>query len=60
MSAQYTVAEFVNVVSEMRKCQRYFFATRDKNAIPKSKGLENQVDVILDNAKSFGFKEGVK
>lgn len=57
MSAKYTVSEFVNLVSEMREIQTYFFKMRDKKVIPIAKEREKLVDAMLDNAKSFGFKE---
>lgn len=57
MSANYTAAELIKVVSEMRECQKYFFGTRDKKAVPIAKQREKLVDAILENVKLFGFKE---
>ena len=42
------IAEFAQLVHDMRRYQREFFRTRDKNAIIKSKILERKVDEALD------------
>lgn len=57
MSAKYTVSEFVNLVSEMREIQTHVRKMRDKRAISMAVEREKLVDAMIDNAKSFGFKE---
>jgi len=57
MEAKYTVGELLKEVLEMRECQRYFFGTRDKKAVPIAMEREKRVDAILKNVNLFGFKE---
>lgn len=39
--------EFIELVREMRKTQREYFRTRDKNVLSRSKELERKVDAYL-------------
>lgn len=43
------MTEFEKLVQEMRKAQKYYFKTRDKNVLETSKKLERQVDEYLAN-----------
>lgn len=38
------MTEFMQLVREMRKAQKEYFKTRDKNVLAKSKQLEKRVD----------------
>lgn len=40
--------DFYNLVMEMRKAQRYYFASRNRSALITSKNLEHLVDVELN------------
>ena len=42
-----TFKEFVELVKKMRRQQRRYFATRNKEVLAESKNLEQQVDSII-------------
>lgn len=39
--------QIISATKEMRKAQKEYFRTRDKNALKRSKALENMVDELL-------------
>jgi hypothetical protein len=41
--------EFVNAVKEMRRLQRQYFSTRNKNVLQRSKDAEREVDKMIQN-----------
>lgn len=43
--------QFLNLVDEMRKTQREYFATRSYASLKKSKQLEKRVDVCIASIK---------
>lgn len=43
------MTEFEKLVLEMRKAQKAYFKTRDKNILPLSKQLEKRVDEYLES-----------
>lgn len=46
-----TVADFINLVEEMRTAQKSYFKTRSYESLTKSKSLEKQVDELLSDRK---------
>ena len=43
-----TTDEIINAVTEMRRCQKEFFKTRDASYLRRAKELEKQVDELID------------
>lgn len=43
------MTEFMQLVREMRKAQKEYFKTRDKDVLAKSKQLEKRVDDEIKN-----------
>lgn len=46
-----TVADFINLVGEMRMAQKSYSKTRSYESLTKSKSLEKQVDELLSDRK---------
>lgn len=45
--------QFFDLVSEMRKKQKQYFATRDKSVLVESKNLERRVDEEIERANNI-------
>lgn len=45
--------EFFDLVADMRKAQKEYFRTRDKEVLIKSKDLENRVDVEIARVRTI-------
>lgn len=46
-----TIADFINLVEQMRIAQKSYFKTRSYESLTKSKSLEKQVDNLLSDRK---------
>ena len=47
------MTEFMQLVREMRKAQKEYFETRDRNVLAKSKQLENRVDYEIKKEEAL-------
>lgn len=47
------MTEFMQLVREMRKAQKEYFKTRDKDVLAKSKQLEKRVDNEIKKEEGF-------